>query len=240
MIKGFNSQFSKLLKIAVRSTLKARIQVPLVRFNFGSKVSKKEQQRQEFLKEKSNVEVPTEVDLTKFEEANKKIIQDFDKELQTFKLGKLTPQTFTKVFVSAYNESTPISQLGQIIPVNATTISIAPYDPKLTNPIITALQKDKLNDFQVELQSEKILVTVPSGNTKEKKAKMLKMIKEAQDKFKDSLRQVRSQELKAQEKFAKFITKDAAKTISDEVERIYEGALSKLEEAYKRKEKEIQ
>lgn len=240
MIRGLNSQISRFLRLTVRSAPKHGLQVPTLRFEFGSKVSKKEQQRQDFLKEKSNVEVPSEVDLSGFEESNKKIIQDFDKELQTFKLGKLTPQTFTKVFVSAYNESTPISQLGQIIPVNATSISITPYDPKLTNPIITALQKDKLNDFQVELQSEKILVSVPTGNTKEKKAKMLKMIKEVQDKFKESLRQVRSQELKSQEKFAKFITKDAAKTITDEIQRIYESSVTKLEELYKKKEKEMQ
>jgi ribosome recycling factor len=234
MIRGLRVQFSRLAGHVLKTSIQG-----LPRVSFATKVSKKDQKRQEFLKEKSNTEVPSEVDLAPYDLNCKALVQDFEKDLQNIKIGKLTPQSFNNIFVSSNHEATPIHQLGQVIPINATSISITPFDSKMTQPIITALQKDKLNDFSVVIENERLIVNVPAGNTKEKKVKLLKMVKEAFDKFKDALRQIRTKEMKSSEKMAKFIAKEQGKLITDEIERIYEKNLKNLEDVCKKKEKEF-
>lgn len=208
-------------------------------FSFA-KQSPKQTRKEEIIKEKSTIDVPVEIDFGPFEEANRKIFKAFEVEIKSIKIGKLTPDLFKNIFLSNSNTGPTIYDSAQILPVNATTVTITPYDGSQKKSIYQALEKDKMHEFQISQEpNDKFVVTVSPGVTSEKKKRMLKMIHEVAEKYKEKLRDARHDFIKSQEKYQKFLSKDVVKKTKDEISEIFEKCTEEFEKLIKAKEKEF-
>ena len=209
-------------------------------FYFAKSSGAKVQKKQELQKEKSEANIPQEIDFAPYEEKNKKVFQAFESEVRNIKIGKLTPDTFKSIFLGGTGVSLSVYDTSQILPVNATTVSITPFEQSQKKAVYQALERDKFNEFQINLEDkDKYLVSIPAGSTNEKKKKLLKMVQDIGEKYKVQLRELRHEFIKSQEKFQKFLPKDVVKSTQDEITLVFEKAVENLEKLVKAKEKEF-
>ena len=213
---------------------------PIPKFHFAKTPNTKAQKKIDLQKEKSEAHVPDEIDFDPFEKNCDKIFRSFEDETKTIKIGKLTPDIFKKIHLPGKDHSLTIYDVAQIVPVDATRCDITPFEASHKKLIHQALERDKFYEFEVkQSQDDAIVVSVPVGNTKEKKDKLIKMIHEIGEKHKEKLRDVRHEFIKSQEKFQKFLSKDVTKAMQQEINKESEKATERLEKMIKLKEKEF-
>lgn len=109
--------------------------------------------------------------------------------------------------MKAYGEMTPMSQLAQIVPRNATSINLSVYDesviPEMMKVItlfmkqffkmivlLKFLENSDMN-FQLKKQEKVITCSITSGNTRDIKEAALKTAKTLLESYKGKFRKIR-------------------------------------------------
>ena len=210
--------------------------VPIYSF---AKISKKQSKKQEHIKQRTETEVPKEINFNEFIQNAAAITQEYQEETRQFKIGKLTPESFDDILVFVYGENTPLTMLGQVIPINANSVSILLYDEGIKETVYKALAKNEFHDFTLAYDGDKIIATVENANTKDKKNKMIKLLKEKLEKVKRNLKNERADAIKRVEKLGKFVSNDVIKRSNAEIEKIYKKNTTDVENTFKAKEREL-
>lgn len=204
-----------------------------------AKSSKKDAARQEHLKKRTETSIPTQIDFTKLNAALSDLKTEFEEEIKGFKIGKLTPETFKDIYVNLGNQTSPISQIGNVIPINANTVSISLYDDTIQHIVYKVLEKDELNEFTLKLDDQKIIATIENANTKEKKTKLVRLLKDKSEKVKKLMKEERANNIKEIEKLEKFVGKDVVKNAINETTKIHKKFSDGIDQSVKNKEKEL-
>ena len=232
--------FAKLPRVFHLSTFPLKKMTVINHFKFSKSSGSKVQKKMEHAKEKSEVNLPDEIDFSPFERSCETVFKSFESEVKNIKIGKLTPDLFKTIFMSGKDSKQSIYDVAQIIPVDAVRCNITPFDQSQTKTIFTILEKNKFHEFEVKFVGDDVIsVSIPVGSTKEKKNKLIKMIAETGDKHKEKLRDARHQFLKSQEKYQKFLSKDVVKNIQKEMDAEFDKSIHKLEKMIKDKEGEF-
>ena len=105
-----------------------------------------------------------------------KLIFGYQVELSKLKTGRLTPDMFEKLFVVAYGEKSPLTDLCQIVSKAVTTVQLNIYDDALVGAIHKILENSDLN-LQLKRDGKIITCTMVGGNTKEVKDATIKASK---------------------------------------------------------------
>jgi ribosome recycling factor len=224
----------------VRTSFALRPQLVRVpTFAFAKKDSAKDKRKKEFEKERDETIVPDEIDFSPLEEFAAANAREFEHEVRNVRMGRLTPDIFNGIYLQGLN-GIAVGNVAQVLPINATTVSIVPFDVSQKKQIQQAVMKDKFNDFEIIGDEEdKFNVSISPGSTNEKRAKLLKLIGEVADKHKVKLREKRAEFLKSQDKFSKFRSKDVVKNMQKETDAVVETGMKLLEKVTKAKEKEL-
>ncbi|KAL4475586.1 hypothetical protein ABPG72_009275 [Tetrahymena utriculariae] len=211
----------------------------IAQFNFSTKVGKKKQEKLEKQKEKETRETPQgTIDLTPVEESMKGQLEHTKAELAKLKTGRLTPDLFEKLFVVAYGEKTPLTELCQMVSKAVTTVQLNIYDDALVGAIHKILENSDLN-LQLKREGKIITCTMVGGNTKEIKDATIKAAKSVVDKAKNLLRKHRQTGLDMIKGYKKFESEDFIKEAEKEVDNIHNKFVAELDNILKSKEKEI-
>jgi hypothetical protein len=113
----------------VFSTVPLLLHTPAFKF---AKISKKKEEKIEKSKEKeqarSKVSNSKEIDLEAMEKEFKNVANLAKTEMQSMKLGRMDPSIFSTIYVKVYNETTPVSELAQIVEKNINTCIVNPYN----------------------------------------------------------------------------------------------------------------
>lgn len=168
-----------------------------------------------------------------------KSIQALEEELNTIRTGRASAALFERVKVEYYGNPTPLNQVATISVPEARLVVIQPWDKGIINEIEKAIQKSELsvnpsNDGKV------IRINIPPL-TEERRKEYVKVAKSMAEQARVALRNIRrdaNEELKKAQK-AGDISEDDEKRAADEVQKITDDSVEKVNEAVEAKEKEI-
>jgi ribosome recycling factor len=177
--------------------------------------------------------------LTTAKEKMDKAIQAFSRELSTIRAGRANPGLLEKVMVDYYGVPTPIIQLAGISVPEARLLVIQPYDKSILKDIEKAILASDLgltpsNDGSV------IRITIPPL-TEERRRELVKLVKKYSEDAKVAVRNIRrdaNDELKKLEKNGE-ITEDELRSYTDDIQKITDEHVAKIDAITKEKEKEV-
>lgn len=182
--------------------------------------------------------MPKEV-LNQAKEKMNKSIASFSRELASIRAGRANASLLDRITVDYYGAPTPINQLAGITTPEARLLVITPYDKSILGEIEKAILKSDIgitptNDGNV------IRLTIPAL-TEERRKELAKLVKKEAEDAKVAIRNVRrdaNDDLKKLEKKGE-ITEDELRGFSDDIQKLTDEFVSKVDELAKEKEKEI-
>jgi ribosome recycling factor len=166
-------------------------------------------------------------------------IQAFTRELASIRAGRASASLLDRINVEYYGAPTPVNQMASITTPEARLLVIQPYDKSILGAIEKAILKSDLglnpsNDGSI------IRISIPQL-TEERRKDLVKLVKKESEEAKIAIRNVRrdaNDELKKLEKNGD-ITEDALRGFSDDIQKVTDEFISKIDQITKDKEKEI-
>ncbi|MDN3449320.1 ribosome recycling factor [Planococcus sp. APC 3906] len=166
-------------------------------------------------------------------------IQAFSRELASIRAGRANPSILNKLTVDYYGAPTPINQVAGIAVPEARLIVIQPYDKTILGDIEKAIMK---SDLGLSPSNDGIVIRLAiPALTEERRKDLVKQVKKEAEEAKVGIRNIRrdaNDDLKKLEKKSE-ITEDDLRSYSDEVQKLTDSFIVKIDEVAKDKEKEI-
>jgi ribosome recycling factor len=165
-------------------------------------------------------------------------IAHLEKEFLNIRAGKASPQMLGSVFVDYYGSQTPLSQVSNINVPDARTITIQPYEKSMLHPIEKAIMIANLG-FNPMNNGDNIIINVPAL-TEERRRDLVKQAKAEAEDAKIGIRNARKDantEIKKLEK--EGTSEDVCKTAEDDVQKLTDAYIRKIDEHLALKEAEI-
>ncbi|MGG3466664.1 ribosome recycling factor [Neobacillus pocheonensis] len=168
-----------------------------------------------------------------------KAIQAYTRELASIRAGRASASLLDRITVDYYGAPTPVNQMAGISTPEARLLVIQPYDKSILGDIEKAILKSDLglnpsNDGTV------IRLAIPQL-TEERRKELVKLVKKESEEAKIGIRNIRrdaNDDLKKLEKNGE-ITEDALRGFSDDIQKLTDEHINKIEQITKDKEKEI-
>jgi ribosome recycling factor len=168
-----------------------------------------------------------------------KAIQAYTRELASIRAGRASASLLDRITVDYYGAPTPINQLAGISVPEARLLVIQPYDKTILGEIEKALLKSDLginptNDGSI------IRLAIPQL-TEERRKELAKQVRKESEDAKIAVRNIRrdaNDELKKLEKSGE-ITEDGLRGFSDDIQKLTDDQISKIDQITKDKEKEL-
>jgi ribosome recycling factor len=165
-------------------------------------------------------------------------IAHLEKEFLNIRAGKATPQMLGGVFVDYYGSQTPLSQVANINVPDARTITVTPWEKNMLHPIEKAIMIANLG-FNPMNNGDNIIINVPAL-TEERRRDLVKQAKAEAEDAKIGIRNARKDANTDIKKLEKDGTsEDVCKTAEDDVQKLTDSFIRKIEEHLAIKEAEI-
>jgi len=168
-----------------------------------------------------------------------KTISVLKSDLSAIRAGRANPHVLDKINVEYYGTPTPINQLATIQVPEARQIVIQPWDAKILNDIVKAIQT---SDLGINPNSDgKVIRLIFPPLTEERRKELTKDVKKIGEQSKIAIRQIRRDAMenyKKQEK-AKEITEDDLKTIEKDIQKLTDEYIEKVDDIVNAKIEEI-
>jgi ribosome recycling factor len=168
-----------------------------------------------------------------------KSIEALKRDFSSLRTGKVTTGIVDNIKVDYYGTMTPLTQVGNVIATDATTISITPWEKQLLGDIEKAIQEANIG-VNPNNDGDFIKLFFPPM-TSEQRQEIVKQAKGMVEHAKVSIRNVRkdsNDKVKKLEK-DKEISEDESKKTQDQVQKITDEFVAKVDEAFKTKEADI-
>jgi ribosome recycling factor len=165
-------------------------------------------------------------------------IAHLEKEFLNIRAGKATPQMLGSVFVDYYGSQTPLSQVSNVSVPDARTITIQPYEKAMLQPIEKAIMIANIG-FNPMNNGDVIIINVPAL-TEERRRDLVKQAKVEAEDAKIGIRNARKDANTDIKKLEKDGTsEDVCKTAEDDIQKLTDGFIRKVDEHLATKEAEI-
>jgi ribosome recycling factor len=168
-----------------------------------------------------------------------KAIQVLTKELATIRAGRANASLLDKVVVDYYGAPTPVNQLASITVPEARLLVIQPYDKSVVGEVEKAILKSDLG-LTPTSDGSIIRISIPPL-TEERRKELVKLVRKEAEEAKVAVRNVRrdaNDDLKKLEKNGE-ITEDDLRGYTEDVQKITDEHVKKIDDIVKKKEKEI-
>jgi len=168
-----------------------------------------------------------------------KSIDALKREFATLRTGKVTTGIVDNIRVDYYGTPTALNQVGNVIATDATTISITPWEKSLLGAIEKAIQEANIG-VNPNNDGDFIKLFFPPM-TSEQRQEIVKQAKAMVETAKIAIRNVRkdgNDKIKKLEK-EKEISEDESKKAQDQIQKLTDEHIAKVEEAFKTKEADI-
>ncbi|MBI5141797.1 MAG: ribosome recycling factor [Nitrospirae bacterium] len=168
-----------------------------------------------------------------------KTIEAFKRELASIRTGRASLALLDGVTVDYYGTPTPLSQVAALSVPDSRTIAIQPWEQKMVQAIEKAILKSDLG-INPGNDGKTIRLQIPML-TEERRKELVKLAHKRAEESKVAIRNIRrdaNEELKKMEK-DKLITEDEHKRVHDEIQKITDAHIKRVDEVTAHKEKEI-
>jgi ribosome recycling factor len=165
-------------------------------------------------------------------------IDHLEKSFLNIRAGKASPQMLGSVFVDYYGSQTPLAQIANVNTPDARTITVTPWEKAMLHPIEKAIMIANLG-FNPMNNGDNIIISVPPL-TEERRKDLVKQAKAEAEDAKVSIRNARKDANTDIKKLEKDGTsEDICKTAEDDVQKLTDAYIKKIDEHLAIKEAEI-
>jgi len=168
-----------------------------------------------------------------------KTIESLRGDFGSLRAGRAHASLLDGIMVEAYGSMTPISQVGTISVPDARTLSISVWDRGLTKAIDKALRE---SDLGLNPASDGQLIRIPIPPLSEERRKeLVKIASKYAEQNKVAVRNIRRDGLDGVKKLKKdnLISEDDEKRYENEIQKLTDEAIKKIDEMFASKEKDI-
>jgi ribosome recycling factor len=168
-----------------------------------------------------------------------KAVEDFRKEMAATRTGRASVHMLDSVHVDAYGSQMPLNQLANVSAPEPQLITVQAWDMSLIGPIEKAIRSAELGLNPMN-DGKLIRVPVPSL-TEERRKEMVKHLHKVLEEHRTAIRNVRRDGNDAIKKALKDkkITEDEERGAMDQIQKLTDDEIKKMEELCKGKEKEV-
>ncbi|MEA3491077.1 MAG: ribosome recycling factor [Campylobacterota bacterium] len=173
------------------------------------------------------------------QEHMEKSVDAMKRDFSTLRTGKVTTTIVDNIKVDYYGTPTALNQVGNVIAMDATTISITPWEKSLLSTIEKAIQEANIG-VNPNNDGDFIKLFFPPM-TVDQRHEIVKQAKVMSEKSKVAVRNIRkdgNDHVKKLEK-DKEISEDEMKKGLDRVQKITDEYIAKIDDTLKTKEADI-
>jgi len=190
-------------------------------------------------KREQEVEINPDKVISDAKEEMKRAVEKFEEEMKKVKTGRAHPSLLDGIKVFAYDSEIPLNQLALISVSSPSELIVEPFDPNIRPAIEKAILQSG-RDLVPQSDGKIIRIKIPPL-TQETRENILKLVRKKSEDFKVSIRNIRDKarsEIK-DAKDRKVISEDRARRLFDELQKITDENIKKIDTILQAKEKEI-
>ena len=168
-----------------------------------------------------------------------KAISDLQHEMASVRTGRASLGILDHIRVDYYGTPTPLNQLANLHVPEPSMITIQPWDVSQIGPIEKAI---RVSDLGLNPANDGKVVRLPiPALTEERRKDLVKKLHGAVENHRVGIRNIRRDGNEAVKKLLKDkkIAEDEEKRALDEIQKLTDGYMAKVDQASKVKEKEI-
>lgn len=168
-----------------------------------------------------------------------KSIEGLEHDLSKIRAGRAHPSLLDNITVPYYGNDTPLSQVATIHVESALMLSIKPWEKNMIQPIEKAIRISDLG-LNPSTSSDTIRVPLPPLS-EERRRELIKKVKQEGEQAKVAIRNIRrdsNAHLKDLLK-KKEISEDDQRRAEDEMQKLTDNFVHKIDEILSRKEKDL-
>ena len=168
-----------------------------------------------------------------------KSVHTLKRELARLRAGRANPQILDRIMVDYYGVPTPLNQLGNITVPEARLLVISPWDSKIIPAVEREIMKSDLGITPTN--DGKVIRLVFPELTEERRKELVKTVKKMGEETKIAIRNIRREandQLRKMQKNSE-ITEDDLRTEENNVQKLTDDFIKKVDEVIKDKENEI-
>lgn len=177
--------------------------------------------------------------IAKYEEKMGKTINSMEQDFVGIRAGRANPHILDKITVDYYGTPTPLQQVGNISVPDPKCIVIAPWEPKMVKEIERAINASDIG-INPTNDGKNVRLTFPEL-TEERRKELAKDVKKRGEDAKVAIRNIRRDGIDAFKKIAKAgeISEDEGKDLEDDMQKITDDFIKKIDKAVEEKTKEV-
>jgi len=166
-------------------------------------------------------------------------IDALKKEFASIRTGRASMALLDGIVIDYYGTPTPVQQLASLSIPESRQIAIQPWEQKLIPEIEKAIMKSDLGLTPMN-DGKTIRINIPIL-TEERRKQLVKLVKKRAEESKIAVRNIRRDSNEGLKKLEKdeHISEDEVKKEHDEVQKITDSFIKRIDELAEHKEKEI-
>jgi ribosome recycling factor len=168
-----------------------------------------------------------------------KALGDLQHEMAGVRTGRASVSLLDNIRVDFYGTPTPLNQVGTLHVPEPSLITVSPWDPSQIAAIEKAI---RAADLGLNPSNDGKLIRVPiPALTEERRKDLVKKLHHIAEEHRVSLRNIRRDANESVKKLLKdkLVSEDDERRALDEVQKLTDGHIAKLDAAVHSKEKEI-
>src|SRR5216684_4546947 len=168
-----------------------------------------------------------------------KVLSDLQHDMAAVRTGRATIGLLDSVRADYYGTPTPLNQVATLHVPEPSLITVAPWDVSQIGPIEKAI---RAADLGLNPSNDGKLIRVPiPALTEERRKELVKKLHHVAEEHRVAMRNIRRDGNEAVKKLLKdkLISEDDERRALDEIQKMTDTYIQKLDQAAKAKEKEI-
>jgi ribosome recycling factor len=168
-----------------------------------------------------------------------KAVEDFRHEMASTRTGRASVHMLDGVTVDAYGSQMPLNQVANVSAPEPQLITVQPWDNSLMGAIEKAIRS---GDLGLNPMNDGKLIRVPvPALTEERRKDMVKHLHKVLEEHRTAIRNIRrdGNELIKKAMKDKKVTEDEERGALEQIQKLTDDEIKKMEELAKNKEKEV-
>ena len=168
-----------------------------------------------------------------------KVLADLQHDMASIRTGRASVSLLDGIRVDYYGTPTPLNQLATLHVPEPSLITVQPWDASQIGPLEKAIRS---SDLGLNPANDGKLIRVPIPPlTEERRKELVKKLNHVAEDHRVALRNIRRDANENVKKLLKdkLISEDEDRRAHDEIQKMTDGHIQKLDQAAKTKEKEI-
>lgn len=163
-------------------------------------------------------------------------VSHLEKELVKIRAGRANPSMLESVKMDYYGSQTPLTQLSNITAPDGRTLMVQPYEKGLIPEVEKAIMNANLG-LNPQNNGEMVIINIPAL-TEERRKDLVKRAKAEAEEARISIRNARK-EANNEIKKIEELNEDQEKEAEDQVQKLTDEHIQRVEEVLEHKEKDI-